>query len=365
MRINSLIFGLSFFLVSSTHSQTENTKLNDIRVLASHNSYKKLPHKKVLRFLGKFKKQLGKENDPIQLDYGHVGIEEQLEKYHIRGLELDVYYDPNGKLYQKRKINRFIFGQKVREKNEVIKKPGFKVLHIPDIDYETNYLTFLESLNALKTWSDKNPEHSPVFVNIEAKGSSAADESGFLRFIGFKRAIKFDSLAYLQLDTEIKSVFPLERILTPSILRADFTSIDERLNEKGWPSLDECLGKIIFILQGNNDEIYKRSIDRKEDRVLFVYAEPGEKNTAFVIRNSSKGKENEIYELTKKYIVRSRADAGTHQSRNNDYSDFQSVLKSNAQIISTDYYKADLRWSNYEIKLEGASKRKPYILREN
>jgi hypothetical protein len=365
MRIKFFFFLNSLLTVCFLHSQTEDIKLNDIRILASHNSYKKLPNKKVIQFLGKFKKQLGKENDPIQLDYGHVGIEEQLDNYHVRGLELDIYHDPKGKLYRKRKINRFIFGQKVRVKNETMNQPGFKVLHIPDIDFESNYTTLIESLVDLKRWSDKNPGHSPVFVNIEAKGYSAADESGFLRFIGFKRAIRFDSLAYLQLDEEIKSVFDLDRIFTPSILRSDFNTIDERLTKTGWPKLNECLGKIIFILQGNNDDIYKRSIDRKEDRVLFVYSEPGEENTAFILRNSSKGNENEISELAKKFIIRSRADSGTHQSRNNDYSDYHSVLKSNAQIISTDYYKADLRWSSYEIKLEGTSKRKPYILRDD
>ena len=363
MKIRLYTFGITLLSVFCMYSQTDEIRLNDIRILASHNSYKKLPSKKLIRFLSKFKKQLGHENDPIQLDYGHVVIQEQLEDYHVRGFELDVYNDPEGKLYRKRKINRFLFCQKVRVKNKIMNKPGFKVLHIPDIDFETNYLTLIESLNAIKNWSDLNPNHSPIFVNIEAKGSSAADESGFLRFIGFKRAIKFDSLAYENLDHEIKSVFTIDKLFTPRDLRSNFPTIQERLSFEGWPYLNQCMGKIIFILQGNNDDIYKKSIDRKEDRVMFVYSEPGQENTAFVIRNSSQGIENEINELTKKYIVRSRTDAGTYQSRKNDYSDYHSVLKSNAQIISTDYYKADLRWSSYQIKLEGTNKERPFILR--
>jgi len=363
MRIKVFLLVINLFSTCLVFSQQEELKLNDIRILASHNSYKKNPNKKLLRFLGRFKKQLGKENDPIQLDYGHVSLEEQLENYHVRGFEIDVYNDPNGKLYQKRKINRFIIGQKMRVKNESMSKPGFKVLHIPDIDFETNYLTFTDALNAIKRWTDINPNHSPIFVNIEAKGSTAADESKFLRIIGFKRAISFDSLAYQNLDEEIKKVFGREKLLTPGDLRSEYNSINERLTTIGWPYLNDCLGKIIFILQGNNDMFYKQSIDRYEDRVMFVYSEPGEKNTAFIIRNSSQGNENEISELSKKFIVRTRTDAGTHQARANDYSDYHSVMKSNAQIISTDYYKPDLRWSSYEIKLEGSNKRKPYILR--
>ena len=365
MITKGVFFLFSLFIVFLGNSQTEDVRLNDIRILASHNSYKKLPNKKVLRFLGRFKKQLGKENDPIQLDYGHVTLEEQLENYHVRGFELDVYYDPRGKLYRKRKINRYLYGEKVKVKNKSITNPGFKVLHIPDIDFETNYLTFVESLRAIKSWTDLNPNHSPIFINVEAKGSTAADESRFLRFIGFKKAILFDSLAYQKLDNEIKSVFDKNKLITPNDLRSDFTSIEERLSKIGWPALNECLGKIIFILQGNNDDIYKRSIDNNEDRMMFVYSEPGEKNAAFIIRNSSLGRETEISELSKKYIVRSRTDAGTHQSRANDYTDFHSVLKSNAQIISTDYYRADLRWSSYQVKLEGATKSKPFIYRHD
>jgi hypothetical protein len=363
MKIKLVFLLYTIFSVCFVNSQTENIRLNDIRILASHNSYKKLPNKKVIRFLSKFKKQLGRDNDPMQLDYGHIIIEDQLENYHVRGLELDIYNDPEGKLYSKRKINRFIFGQKVKVNDKNMNQPGFKVLHIPDIDFETNYLTFIQSLEAIKSWSDLNPDHSPIFVNIEAKGSTAADESVFLRFLGFKRAIKFDSIAYSKLDEEIYSIFKKEQLFTPRNLRSNFSSINDRLTNNGWPELIESMGKIIFVLQGNNDEIYKRRIDRNEDCVMFVYAEPNEENTAFVIRNSSYGRENEINELSKKYIVRSRTDAGTHQSRNNDYSDYYSVFRSNAQIISTDYYKSDLRFSSYEIKLDRVSKNKPYLLR--
>ena len=185
------------------HTQDSTLRLNDIRILASHNSYKKLPNSKVIRFLSHFKKQLGAENDPIQLDYGHSLIESQLSDFNIRGLELDIYNDPKGKLYRKRKINRFIWGQRVSAKEPKLKLPGFKVLHIPDIDFESNYLTLKDALIEIKKWSDKHPNHTPILINVEAKGSSAADESSFLRFLGFKRALSFDSIAYENLDQEI------------------------------------------------------------------------------------------------------------------------------------------------------------------
>ena len=364
MKINILTIPMALFFLSLVHAQDSLIHLNDIRILASHNSYKKLPDPKVIRFLTKFRKQLGSSNDPIQLDYGHLTLEQQLNDYSIRGFELDVYYDPKGGLYRKRKLNRFICGQKVRVKDPLMKKPGFKVLHIPDVDFETNYLTFIQALTELKNWSIKNPNHSPIFVNVEAKGSSAANESKFLRIIGFKKALRMDSIAYRQLDMEINAVFNQENLLTPKDLQASFASIKERLAFQGWPLLSDCLGKIIFILQGDNDDLYKKSLLQGEDRTMFVYDEPEGENTAFVIRNNSLGIENEIRELTKRYIIRTRTDAGTIEARENNYTSFKSVLTSNAQIISTDYYKPDLRFSDFQIRWEEVRPSKPYFFRQ-
>ena len=366
MKIKFLLFVFLFGIFFQINGQDSSMlRLNDIRILASHNSYKRLPNPKLIRFLTKFRKQLGPENDPIQLDYGHLPLDVQLSDYAIRGLELDVYHDPHGGLYRKRKLNRFISGQKIKCNDPLMKKPGFKVLHIPDVDFETNYLTFIQALTELKRWSDKNPNHTPVFVNVEAKGSSAANESRFLRFIGFKKAIPMDSLAYLALDLEIKSVFSEDKLLTPGDLKSNFPSIKNRILTMGWPLLSEMTGKFIFILQGDHYEIYKESLKRGEERPMFVYDEPGSDNTAFVIMNNSVGKEKEINELTKLYIVRSRTDEGTIEAREKNYSIYQSVLESNAQIISTDYYKPDLRFSDYQIRLDGVKKTLPYMLRKH
>jgi hypothetical protein len=363
MKTNTVFWFYIIFLAAKVYAQDTNVRLNDIRILASHNSYKKLPHPKLIKFLSKFKKRLGEENNPIQLDYGHLPIEIQLTDYHVRGLELDVYYDPKGSLYRKRKINRFLVGQKVKIKDEKMKQPGFKVLHIPDIDFETNYLTFKDALISIKNWSNTNPNHSPIFINVEAKGSSAADESKFLRMIGFKRAVPMDSLAYLKLNDEILNVFSEKEIYKPLELKSNYKCIKDRIFSVGWPLLSDCLGKIIFILQGNNDHIYKRLISENSNLCMFVYDEPGEPNTAFVIRNNPKNQENEIRLLSNYYIVRTRTDAGTIQCRNSDYSDFESAMKSNAQIISTDYYKSDFRFSDFKISLKYLSNSKPYIYR--
>ncbi len=350
--MKQLFLILLFFSSFNSKSQTvinDTMRLNHYKVLASHNSYKKNPNPKVIKFLSKFKKQLGPSNDPEQMDYGHLPLPQQFDEYNIRGIEIDINYDPKGGLYRKRKVNKLITGLRQKVKDPLMKQPGFKVLHIADVDYETNYLTFKQVLNELKTWSAAHPNHTPIFVNIESKGFNPGDESGFLRFLGFKRALQFNEDAFRALDKEIFDVLSADNIFQPNDLKANFPNIKERLNQQGWPLLKDCLGKIIFILEGNNQDLYEKS---GVNRPMFVYNPPNGENTAFVVKNDPIGNEQEIELLTHKYIVRTRSDAGTLEARANDYKRFNAAIKSGAQIISTDYYKPDPRLGSFVIKLK-------------
>ena len=337
------------FFINPFSQVTDTIRLNHYKILASHNSYKKHPNPKVIKFLSKFKKQLGASNDPEQMDYGHLPLPEQFDNYNIRGIEIDVNYDPKGGLYRKRKVNKLITGLRQKVKDPLMKQPGFKVLHIADVDYETNYLTFKQVLNELKSWSKVHPNHTPIFVNIESKGFNPGDESGFLRLLGFKRALQFNEDAFRALDKEIFDVLSADNIFQPNDLKANFPNIKERLNQQGWPLLNDCLGKIIFILEGNNQNLYEQS---GLNRPMFVYNPPNGDNTAFVVKNDPIGNEKEIELLTQKYIVRTRSDAGTLEARANDYKRFNAAIKSGAQIISTDYYKPDPRLGSFVIKLK-------------
>ena len=69
--------------------------------------------------------------------------------------------DACSSIYVKHSISR------TKYKPELL-SPGLKVLHFPDIDYRTHYYTFTDALNAVKAWSDQNPNHIPIFILIEA-----------------------------------------------------------------------------------------------------------------------------------------------------------------------------------------------------
>lgn len=341
----------SFLLLSNSWCQYADTvRLNDIRVLASHNSYKLKPDAKILTFLNKHKKKLGEANDPIQIEYGHLPLTVQLDSFNIRGFELDAYFDPEGGRYRKRKINGFVRGMKKKSDNRKLDIPGFKLIHISDVDYESNYTLLIEALDEIRDWSLANDGHTPLFINIEAKGAGLGDESKLLKFLGFKKALKYDSLAYRHLDQEITNVFNEEEIYTIKDLQGDFSSVKHRLDSIGWPVMADVKGQVIFILEGSNSSLYRSYLDSGEDRPMFSYGNPGDPATAFVVRNQPIDHEDEIDSLSNSYMVRTRSDAGTLEARANDYTRWNAALKSNAQIISTDYYSPDKSISSFFVE---------------
>ena len=66
-------------------------KLNSIQVIGSHNSYKRPIEPNLLKLL-----QEQTSNTFEGLQYGHSSLTDQLDKYGLRNLEIDVLYDPQG-----------------------------------------------------------------------------------------------------------------------------------------------------------------------------------------------------------------------------------------------------------------------------
>lgn len=341
-------------------------KINQVQIIASHNSYRLHTDSAVFAFLLQLKTSglIPASLDPNGLDYFHLPFDQQFNDYGIRGLELDVYYDPNGGLFANRKILD-LMGQPSASGVAELDQPGFKMLHIKDVDYNTNYYTFKSGLQAIKSWSDAHPNHFPLFINIETKEDSPADNSTLAGF-GFTPAIPYDAAALDALDAEIKAVFGanLDKVITPDKLRKNYATLNDMALAKAWPTIGEARGKIFFIIDGNNvHSLYTDGHPSLAGRVAFIYATPGQAEAAFVIENEPVSREEQIKaEVASGYIVRSRSDADTRQARNPaDYSDRDAAFRSGAQIISTDYYRSDPRsaidtntiWSDFKVEFPG------------
>jgi len=50
-----------------------------------------------------------------------------------------------------------------------MEKPGFKVMHVQDVDYRSACEPFTACLAEVRAWSKAHPNHLPVFILVETK----------------------------------------------------------------------------------------------------------------------------------------------------------------------------------------------------
>jgi hypothetical protein len=298
--------------------------LNEIQVLASHNSYHSGLPKDVFDLLSAFDKATADS-----LDYSHGPLADQLGDEGARGLELDVYADPDGGLFADRHLN-VALDKPIASGVPELDQPGFKVLHAADVDVESVCLTFVECLEQVKAWSDGNPTHLPVMILVEAKDTPTPDPA----HLGFVTPIPIGAPELAALDAEIHSVFDDGEIVLPAAVAAD-----------GWPTLAASRGKVWFALDNEPlADVYTGS-------TIFT-SQPDAATPGFAKLNDPIGDDAKIKALVARgFIVRTRADADTVQARTNDTTMREAALASGAQYISSDYLVADPRFSDYRVQL--------------
>ena len=338
-------------------------KINQIQFIASHNSYRIKINPSIIKSLQLLTKDFNKQFET--LDYTHIHLERQFNEYDIRGIEIDTFYDSKGNTYFEHKLldsALAIFPEsETHIYSESLKYPGFKVLHVKDLDFESYYPTLKDALSSIKIWSEKNPNHLPLFINIETKG---VEDS--LAYYGRNSPLASqytlpennNSASADEIDLEIKSVFGenLDKIITPQKLltMTSSSSISEFVEKNKWPSIKQLRGKIFLIMEGTMRNFY---LEKEMQRAMFVYYESKSANSLFFLKNDPIKQIEEIKTLVSEYyFVRTRSDSDTVEARNGDYTTYLNAINSGAQIISTDYYKQDDRagtpgWTDYKVCL--------------
>ena len=312
----------------------EDLPINQIQVIGSHNSYKQAINP------GLFKRFA--ESDSVaakSLDYEHISMPEQL-RMGLRNLEIDVYADEKGGKYAHPRGLEQVKDQPEFDKQGEMTKPGFKVLHVPDLDFRSSALTFISALQQLKKWSEANPEHTPVFITLEAKDDSIKRQ-------GITQPEIFTGKIFDQLDAVILENLGKKHVITPDKVKGKYKTLEDAVLHQNWPKLSSAKGKFIFVLDatGRKRSAYIENHPSLTGRVMFANADAGTPEAALMIRNNPK--DEQIPALVRKgYIIRTRADNDTKQARNNDYSDFEAACKSGAQIITTDYYQKSTHFTS-------------------
>jgi len=327
----------------------KNLKINQLQVLGSHNSYKEAIAPALMAVLKKDNPRLARE-----LDYSHISLSAQLD-LGLRKLEIDVFHDPEGGRYAKPygidslKALGLPTGP-AYDPDGLMLQPGFKVLHVQDIDFRSNCVTLKRALTEIKAWSDAHPRHFPIVVTMNTN-DSVIDRPGFTH------PIPFDRHAYDALDRAFLAVYPAHRIIRPDDVRSDYETLEQAVLAHNWPRLGEARGKIMFVLDqaGPKLELYVQGHPSLKGRLMFVNAREGRPEAAFRIVNDPIREAAYIRQLVRKgYLVRTRADSGTEEARSGDTRRRQAAFASGAHFISTDYYRPDLRFgTGYRVTLPG------------
>ncbi len=363
MRIHHFLWLLSttLFVFSACKKEEESTcrnaidnlKINQIQVIASHNSYRLATTPSIYNLLIAFSSALPAEANPIELDYTHLPLEQQFSDYGVRSIELDIYYDPLGGQFYERTGNELV-GLPPESNIPALQQPGFKVIHLPDIDYNTHHYTFIDALQTVKNWSDSHPSHLPISIYVEVKTSTIDGQTSIHHWTP---PVPFDEAGADALDLEIDAVFGenSDQIITPDDVRGSYATLEAAVLDGNWPTIGEARGKVMFIISGATG-IYKTGHPSLADRRCFIFSDVGEPETAFLIDNDPRNSVDEIKtNVQNGYIVRTRTDVGTHEARSGDTERREIAMASGAQIISTDYYRADPRadtsaaWSSYSV----------------
>jgi hypothetical protein len=302
-------------------------RLNQIQVLGTHNSYHIQPSPELLPVL---LNRLGSLAEGFE--YTHVPLGMQFETQGIRQIELDVWADPAGGLFARRVGLRFI-GQDPESGIAALNQPGFKVLHVQDIDFDTTCFTFVDCLTDVKTWSDSHPGHVPMMILVEAKADS-------LPIAGAAVPVPIGSAEFDALDAEIRSVFPPTQLITPDEVRGGHTTLEAAVRTGGWPTLGKARGRVLFTLDngGAVRDAYIAGHPALAGRILFTSSDPGEPEAGFVKLNDPIGDFDRIRQVVADgFVVRTRSDADTAEARSGDTTMRDAALASGAQWVSTDY----------------------------
>jgi hypothetical protein len=322
----------------------ESVKLNQIQLIGTHNSY----HAGLSA--GEAKLLLDKNPTLYQsLEYRHAPLDQQLSAG-VRQIELDIFADTQGGRYAHPAGPQWVAAaglppDPVFDPDGLMSKPGFKVMHVQDLDYRSTCQTLIACLTVVRTWSAAHPKHLPIFILLETKQSDLPEK--------YHATVteKFTPSTFDALDAEIRSVFGARDMIVPDQIRGGHKNLEEAVLQGAWPKLAAARGKVVFLMdQRPVGPMYLQGHASLAGRVIFTNAEPGQADCAFTEEND--GSKELIAALVRKgYWVRTRTDADTKEARSNDTTHRDSAFASGAQFLSTDYPASEpSQWSSYSVR---------------
>ncbi|KAI1491010.1 hypothetical protein F5X96DRAFT_633378 [Biscogniauxia mediterranea] len=329
---------------------TDAVRMNQIQVIGTHNSYHQ---ESPIEAKAEQAKLL---DDVINYYYSHPALDIQASHQSVRNLELDIFADPEGGRYAKPLVIER--SGTALPPQDVMNKPGVKVLHVADADVWPSCYTLVDCLSIVKKWSDAHPLHVPFPFMIEFKTAETGTGGGVA-------PIPWDNATLLDaLDAEIRSVFPPSKLITADDLRRDNLTLEASVLRHGWPDLDSARGRVLFLMDNEPGAIRSAYTAggraSLEGRVIFTNSEPGRADCAFQKLNDPRGAANLARirrQVRAGYWVRTRADEPLTTVLGNDTAAMRdAAFASGAHVVSTDFpsYGPTSRWGvDYAVRFAG------------
>lgn len=300
---------------SADHSISEERPYDELRVVATHNSYALQPS-----WLQRAVIDLVDPGEGALLKYEHAPLWDQLEAG-IRSFELDVRW--NG--------------------------TDFGVSHVPLVANRSTVPDFALALEEIKIWSDRHPGHLPISVMVEPKSD----------YMFLDPTLKnFDAAAWDAFDATLTDGLG-EKLFTPDDLRdhvrsesnnlrsesnnlgsessnlgSESSTLRDAVRATGWPRIGEMRDSVLFFLSDNEQvrEQYLEGHEALAGRSMFTSSQTPAGDAVFAVRDDPRVAAIG-HDVAERVVVRTRADADLTHSEALTHAAFAS----GAQILSTDF----------------------------
>jgi hypothetical protein len=300
----------------------EPLRLDQVRMLGSHNSYRPYPSSAMEQRIKSVAPQ-----EWLALAYGHPPLESQLA-LGLHQFEIDVAPDEKGGQYAGP------YADATPEVKALMAAPGAKVIHIAGLDDNVHCLTFRKCLGIFARWSDAHPGHDPIVILI-----NSVDQTRRLPFWPYDA--RFDQAGIDALNTDVEQVIGRDRVMTPDDVRGEHPTLRDAVLAKAWPTIKQLRGKFIFVLDGDDDHERYLATGHPSlrGRDMFGWYDESAPEAAFFNIDDPIEDFDRIRRLVGQgFMVRTRADADTVEARHHDHRRMKAALSSGAQLVSTDYY---------------------------
>ena len=345
----AMLASLSLAGASVQAAPSSPLRMNDVQVIGSHNSFKARIPTAVMAALRREAPDTAKA-----LDYYHLPLTAQLDRG-VRQLEIDIFADPKGGRYADPKGEQMAraAGEATGFNRAAMLRPGYKVFHVPDVDYLSTCVTLVRCLGEVDAWSRAHPKHLPIMLTLNAADMASSPKVA--------APLPLDDAALLDaLDREIRQAIPGRRLIAPDEVRGNAPTLAAAVRTRGWPTLQAARGRIYVLLDVRTavSDAYRAGHPSLKGRAMFGWYPDGQPESAVQIVQDPLVDQARIADWVKAgLIVRTRSDANTVEARTRDLTKAKAAADSGAQAVSTDYYPGapDPNGFNFAVTLPGGA----------